>query len=144
LLAGSQDVWFRSSSPDGLGKPIVWAAGKTDYVLGMNLFTYGYCIPFDRKGICELRLSPSAGFACVYANSKNQKITDVYSHDYDYSAGSNTGFTYAVGAGAGLTFHINKRFQIDIDYAICAREKPATIESLAPMASNTLAKFHGN
>jgi opacity protein-like surface antigen len=76
-----------------------------DYITSMELFTYSFCIPLDRKGVCELRLSPSLGAAYIFTdyNDPHWWMTD-------------SDITLAAGAGIGLTIHTGRRFQLDLGY----------------------------
>ena len=114
VVGGRQEVWL-PFSPSPYGQPPYGQPIKTDYTMGMDLFTYDFCVPFGRKGICEFHLAPSVGAAYIYSNSIKQSCYTSVSPVRVQSSGVKN-FTYAAGVGAGLTFHVTKRVQLDLCY----------------------------
>ena len=88
----------------GLGAYKDWGGNYTETLgMGVQLFSYGYCIPLGREGRLELRLSPSLGYAYVFQSIDDNGSVDSY--------GS---MTLAYGAGAGLTCHLSTLMYLDV------------------------------
>ena len=83
------------------------------YTAGQDALTYSFVIPFDKKGVVELRLSPSIGYAYVHANFEGTSYYPSYTSRYNASEGR---FAFMAGGGIGLTFHTSKRFMLDLGY----------------------------
>jgi hypothetical protein len=110
LLSGSRVQY--SSYYDNWGRPF-YSKEHVNFITGMDALTYSFVIPFDRKGVVELRLSPSIGFAYVHANFKGQ----YYVGNAHFINNSTEGrFASMAGGGIGLTFHTSKRFMLDLGY----------------------------
>jgi len=88
-------------------------SAHVDYVTSLDAFTYSFIIPFDKKGVVEMRLSPSIGLAYIHTNYKGSYRSGSYTYNTTASDGK---FAGAVGGGVGLTFHTSKRFMLDLGF----------------------------
>ena len=85
-----------------------------------HLFTYSVCIPISPDWRWELRLSPSAGYAYTNVSERWNYSSGSVRHGSGYSGRdrweSDGDFSLACGAGAGVTFHVSGRVQLDAGY----------------------------
>ena len=99
--------------------------GHVDYVVGLDAFTYSFIIPFDKKGVFEMRLSPSVGVAYIYTNYKGSETVGSFTPPpgmgnttiggYTSNTAATDGqFALAGGGGVGFTLHTSKRFMLDL------------------------------
>ena len=92
---------------------VAGSKNNTDCTAVHALVVYSFCIPFDKAGHAEFRLSPALGLAY------NSGSYDHYYYDYYYGYRYGYHYTYtdtslAGGLGVGFTFHTGRHFLLDI------------------------------
>ena len=121
LLGGSHDEYIG-----------YYYHGHVDYVVGLDAFSPSFIIPFDEKGIFEIRLSPSIGLAYIYTNYRGYLATGYYTTATDGK------FAVAAGSSFGLTFHTSKRFMLDLGFRYMRIDETQFNWGIIP-ATNTYA-----